>query len=70
MSVQITATIKCDNCGAEIHGDMQTNTAQGATAYWSAKRKAVKNRWLILNRYGVSRHLCQPCADGRVSESA
>jgi hypothetical protein len=70
MSVEITAKIICDNCGDAVIGDVQTTTAQGQTAYWSAKRKAKQMQWMMLTRYGTARHLCQPCADGQTSSNA
>jgi len=64
MSVELKASIICDNCGARLEGKIQTTTCGWENSYWDVKAQAKKLHWLTLPRYGKLRHLCQSCADG------
>lgn len=68
MSVEIRAKIICNQCGAEIHGWLQTSTSQGQESYWSACREAKRRHWMFLHRYGKTKHLCDKCSDGKPSK--
>jgi hypothetical protein len=66
MSIEIRASLICDNCGTRLDGPIQTKTCSWDNSYWDVKALAKKLHWLILPRYGKTKHLCQVCADGGV----
>ena len=69
MSIEIRATIACDECGARIIGPAQLAITHGLDSCDVAKKEALKRHWMILQRYGKPRHLCGPCADGKKGSS-
>jgi hypothetical protein len=64
MSIQITARIVCDDCGAIVSGKIETRSTYAKSAYWSAINEARRRNWMPLahGRYGTRIHYCQICA--------
>ncbi len=71
MSVQITAQIICDDCGAVVSGMVETRSTYAKRAYWSAVNEATKRNWMPLacGQYGTRRHYCNICAASHIAIS-
>jgi|ERR1700728_3762043 hypothetical protein len=69
MSVQITARIICDDCGAFVSGKVETRSTYAKGAYWSAVDEAKKRNWMPLasGQYSARRHYCQVCAGRHIA---
>lgn len=63
MSIEIVATIICDQCGERIVGETATTTTYGMRSYVLAKHEAKRRRWITNLRYGTAKHVCEKCAD-------
>jgi hypothetical protein len=69
MSVQITAKIICDDCGAAVSGEVETKSTYAKRAYWSALGEAKKRNWMLLARghNRTRKHYCNSCAVKHIS---
>lgn len=63
MSLEIVATIICDQCGERIAGQIEKTTTDAMRSYHRAKEEAKRRRWVTNLRYGTARHICEKCAD-------
>jgi hypothetical protein len=69
MSIQITARIICDNCGAGVSGTPEARLTYAKDAYWSAVDEAKKRNWMSLacGQFSTRRHYCQVCAGRHIA---
>jgi len=65
MSIEIVAKIICDGCGAAIVGPTLTRTTGLNRSYDFAKEEAMRQGWTRNPRYGLPKHFCQLCSDGK-----
>lgn len=65
MSLEITAVLYCDGCGASIQSYIERRSTHAASVYYALQTEAKQAKWTFINRGGfhTRTHYCPDCAD-------